>query len=263
MVANATATPALTPSPGRFWVTRAAFGILLWMVIVALEFAYYFPLVSVRGELGLDSFVSLLMTWGGECVLLALAVGFVEYRMKPRELRAWELALTVAAGAFSAALVWNVFTDYVLRDQLGLKLFVDHVGQPVPWVGRVFYHGWLLFFFGGLGAAVHASLRRRARMVAVLRAAELARATSQQRLAEVTLGSLEAKVDPDSLFSTLTRLEGLYETDPAAADRLLDEVITRLRSAVAGIRDSAAEARGAPIRIEPQPALTAVQEQAF
>lgn len=242
-------------------MTRAGLGILLWMVIVALEYAYYFPLVSVRGELGLDSLVSLLMTWGGECILLALAVGIVEYRMKPRELRAWELALTVAAGAFAGALIWNVFTDYILRDQLGLKLFVDHVGQPVQWVGRVFYHGWLLFFFGGLGAAVHASLRRRARMLAVLRAAELARATSQQRLAEVTLGSLEARVDPDLLFSTLTRLEELYETDPAAADRLLDEVVTRLRSAVAGIRDSAAEARGAPIRIEPRPTLTVVQEQ--
>jgi len=243
-------------------MTRAGLGILLWMVIVALEYAYYFPLVSVRGELGLDSLASLLMTWGGECVLLALAVGIVEYRMRPRELRAWELALTVAAGAFAGALIWNVFTDYILRDQLGFKLFVDHVGQPVQWVGRVFYHGWLLFFFGGLGAAVHASLRRRARMLAALRAAELVRATSQQRLAEVTLDSLEAKVDPDLLFSTLTRLEGLYETDPAAADRLLDEVITRLRSAVSEIRTSAAETWDAATHIELRPTPTVAQEHA-
>jgi hypothetical protein len=236
MVANATATPALTPSPGAFWVTRAAFGILLWIVIVALEFAYYFPLVSVRGELGLDSFVSLLMTWGGECVLLALAVGLVEHRMKPRELRAWELALTVAAGAFSTALVWNVFTDFVVRDQLGLKLFVDHVGQPVPWVGRVFYHGWMMFFFGGLAVAVHASLRRRARVLAALRAAELGRATSQQRLAEVTLGSLQARIDPEYVFRTLSKLEVLYESDPPEADRLLQELIAFLRSALADIR---------------------------
>lgn len=49
------ATPAAPGSPGRFWATRAAFGILLCAVIVVLEFAYYFPLVSVQGELGLDS----------------------------------------------------------------------------------------------------------------------------------------------------------------------------------------------------------------
>jgi hypothetical protein len=259
---SAAAVPVVTVSPGRFWATRAGFGIVLCAVIVALEFAYYFPLVSVRGELGLDSLVSLLMTWGGECILLALIVGAVERWMSPRELRAWELAVIVAAGSFAAALIWNVFGDFVLRDRLGLKLFVDHVGQPVAWGARVFYHSWLMFFFGGLAAAVHASLRRRARMLAALRAAELARAASQQQLAEVTLGSLRARIDPDFLFSTLTRLEGLYETDFAAADRLLDEVITRLRSAVSEIRATAAETGGATIRIEPRAAATVAQEQA-
>jgi len=237
---NALPTQPAAEVPRRFWVTRAGMGIALCVVIVTLEFAYYYPLVSVRGELGLGSFVSLLTTWGGECVLLALAVGVVEYRVKPRELRVWELALAVAAGAFGAALVWNVFGDFILRDRLGLKLFVDHVGQPVAWVGRVFYHGWLLFFFGGLAAAAYASLRRRARMLGALRVAELSRATSQQRLAEATLGSLRARVDPEFVFETLSKLEALYEADPSGADRLLEELIAFLRSALADIQASSA-----------------------
>ena len=235
---SAAATPALTQSPGRFWATQGAIGILLCAVIVSLEFAYYFPLVSVRGELGLNSFVSLLLTWGGECMLFALVVGIVEYRTSPRELRAWELALTAATSAFGAALIWNLFTDTVLRNQLGLKLFVDHVGQPVGWVGSFLYHGWLLFFFGGLAVAVRASQKRRTRMLAALRAAELGRARLQQRLAEVTLGSLRSRIDPEFFLGTLKRLEQLYEADPSGADRLLEELIVFLRAAVADIQSA-------------------------
>jgi hypothetical protein len=201
------------------------------------------------------------MTWGGECLLLGLAVGVAEYGVYPRELRGWELALTVTLGAFAGALVWNVFADLVLRDQLGLKLFVDHAGQPVAWIGRVFYHGWLILFFGGLAAAVYASSCRRRRMYAALRSAELAQAESQRRLAEIRLGTLREKIDPDFLFHTLTTLERLYETDPAAADRLLDELIVHLRGAVAGVRASlAGEQPGAPV--VPKPATHFVREQA-
>ena len=227
----------------RFWMIRVGYGLLLTLVISALEFAYYFPLVSKLDELGLSSLHSLLMTWGGECVLFALTVGVVESLASPRELRAWELALTAVAGAFGAALAWNIFCDYVLRDQLGIMLFVDHVGQPVPWFGRVFYHGWMMSFFGGLAVAVHASLRRRARMLAALRAAELGRATSQQRLAEVTLGSLQARIDPEFVFRTLSKLEVLYESDPTDADRLLQELIAFLRSALTDIHSSGPLAR--------------------
>ena len=236
---SATTAPAGIQSPGRFWLTRAGFGILLCAVIVSLEFAYYFPLVSLRRELGLDSLASLLMTWGGECMLFALAVGIVEYRTSPREPRAWELALTVTASAFAAALIWNLFTDTVLRDQLGLQLFVDHIGQPVKWVGSFLYHGWMLFFFGGFATAVHASLRRRARMLASLQAAELGRAISQQRLADERLASLQTRVDPNFLLQKLNQLEQSYEADPDAADRLLDELIVLLRRALADIRASA------------------------
>lgn len=67
------------------------------------------------------------------------------------------------------------------------------------------------------------------------------------------LGSLQEKIDPDFLFATLTGLEELYETDPAAADRLLDEAISHLRSAVAGVRASVAAQQRAspPILLEP------------
>ena len=145
--------------------------------------------------------------------------------------------------AVASVLIWQAFTLFVLRDELGIELFRDDLGVPVIWIRGVFYHGWLLLFFGGLGAAVYASRQRRARIMSALHAAQLDRATSQQRLAEARLASLRGRVDPDFLLQKLSGLEHSYEADPDAADRLLDELILFLRRAVTEIR---ASARAAP-----------------
>jgi LytS/YehU family sensor histidine kinase len=84
-------------------------------------------------------------------------------------------------------------------------------------------------------------------MLFALRAAELRRAETQQRLAEAKLAALHARVDPDHLLHTLTRLAQTYEIDPTSADRLLDELIAFLRGALAEIR---AAAKGANSTME-------------
>jgi hypothetical protein len=213
----------------RFWLVRVGWGVLLGSAIATLEFAYYFPRVSAPYEMGLYSFASLLLGWCGDGILFALTVGLVERSVRPAELRGWQLALAVVAGAIGGVLIWQLFTHLLLRERFGVWLFMDHVGQPSTWKGAVVYRAWVMLFFGGLAAAVYASQRRRARMLAALGAAELGRASSQQRLAEATLASLQARIDPDLLFRTLTRMERLYETDAAAADRLLDELVAFLR----------------------------------
>jgi LytS/YehU family sensor histidine kinase len=117
-----------------------------------------------------------------------------------------------------------------------MRPFRDHLGQPGHWTGAALYHAWLMLFFGGLSAAVGASQRVRARMLTALRSAQLGRATSQRRLAEAGLASLEERVAPDYLYDTLSRLERLYEVDPPAADRLLEELIDFLRKALAPMK---------------------------
>lgn len=235
----------------RFWMTRLAYGFVLGVAIATLDFAHYFPLTAAPNNVGFLAFVSMLLEWCGEGILLALTVGLAERWMSPRELRAWQLVLAVVVGAVAAVLTWQAFTLIVLREGLGIRLFRDHLGTPVIWIGGVFYHSWLMLFFGGLAAAVYASRRRRARMLAALLAAKLGRATSQQRLAEARLASLQARIDPDYIFHTLTNLGRLYEADPAAADRLLNELIAFLRDALADMRATAASA--APII--PKPAM--------
>ena len=221
-----------------FWAARAAYGLGLGAMVAVLEFAHYFPLVTEGSGIGLKALALLLGEWCGEFVVLSLVLGFVQYRVSPREARASELALAVVIGAFGGALIWYASMNFLLRDQLGLGLFVDQVGQPVEPAGRILYHAWLMLFFGGLAVAVEASQRRSMRMLAALRAAELARAGSQQRLAEITLGSLRARIDPEFVFQSLSKLEALYEADHPAADRLLEELIAFLRSALTDIQAS-------------------------
>jgi len=227
---------ARNPWGARFWVTRAAHGFIAGAAIAAFDFLYYFQLVSAPNEFGFALFASSLVVWCGECILFALALGLAERLASPGELRAWQLALALAGGVSASVIAWHAFCVFVLRDQLGMRLFRDHVGQPENLLGGALYHVWVLLFFGGLIAAVGAAQRRRTRMLAALRSAELERATSQQRLAQTRLAALEARVDPDQLYHTLTRLERLYEDDPPAADRLLDELITFLRNALAEAR---------------------------
>lgn len=227
--------PSMPATPERFWLTRLAYGVTLGVAIAALDFAHYFP-ISTPDTVGPVSFAAMLIEWCGEGVLLAVIVGGVERWRNFREFSAWQLALVVVSGALAAVLTWQAFAVIVLRDGLGVLLFRDYLGAPVNWIGGVFYHGWLMLFFGGLAAAVHVSQRRRARMLAALYAAELGRATSQQRLAEARLSSLQARVEPDYLLQTLTRLQRSYETDTQEADRLLDELIAFLRGALADVR---------------------------
>jgi len=254
-VTNAAFTQAVvapqTATGARFWATRILHGFLLGGAIATLQtggassgwtidFVHYFPVVSAPDEIGLSSFVSSLLVWCGEGILLALGVGLAQRWVRPLELRAWQLALTVVVGAVAAVLIWQAFTLVVLRDALGVRLVRDHVGTSVIWIEGVLYHSWLMLFFGGLAMAVYGSQCWRARRLAELREAELGTARSQQRLSEARLVSLEKIVDPDYMFQTLIRLEQLYEADPAAAGRLLDELIAFLRSGLADIGVSSA-----------------------
>lgn len=226
--------------PLRFLASRAGYGLFLGASIALLEFAYYFPLVSGPNTLGVLLLSSLLVSWCGEGVLLAVTVGLFELRQSLRPLGARQLALAAMVGSIGGVLAWQTIVHWVLRDQFGMWLVRDFVGQPVNMAGIAIYHVWLMLLFGGLAVAMYASRQRHARMLAILRATELSRETSQRRLADANLAALQARIDPAFIFQTLTKLEELYEADPAAADRLLEELIVFLRAAVADIRTAGA-----------------------
>lgn len=226
--------------PLRFLASHAGYGLLLGASIALLEFAYYYPLVSAPDTLGVLLLFSLLVSWSGEGVLLAVTVALFELRQSLRPLGARQLALAAMVGSIGGVLAWQAIVHWVLRDQFGMWVVRDFIGQPVNMAGIALYHVWLMLLFGGLAMAVYSSRQRHARMLAILRATELSRETSQRRLADAKLAALQARVDPEFVFQTLTKLEQLYEADPAAADRLLEELIVFLRAALADIRTAEA-----------------------
>ena len=229
--------------PLRFLASHAGYGLLLGASIALLEFAYYYPLVSAPDKLGVFLLFSLLVSWCGEGVLLAVTVALFELRQSRQSLRplgARQLALAAMVGSIGGVLAWQAIVHWVLREQFGMWVLRDFVGQPVNMVGIALYHVWLMLLFGGLAVAVYASHQRHARMLAILRAAELSRETSQRRLADAKLAALQSRIDPEFVFQTLTKLEQLYEADPPAADRLLEELIVFLRAALADIRGAGA-----------------------
>jgi hypothetical protein len=240
-----TASPTAAPrasnrvSPSRFWLAYLGGGVALGAAISTLNFAYYFPLTASVDSVGFLSFLSLMTEWCGESTLLALIVGATQRCIGPRDFRNRELALTVALGAILAVVCWQVFTLLVLREALGIRLLRDYMGMPVIWIGGVFYHAWMMLFFGGLAAAVYASRQRRARMLRALHEAQLRRASAQHRYAQATLAVLQAQLDPDHLVRSLMLLEQAYDGDSGKADELLDELISFLRKALANIRASA------------------------
>ena len=179
--------PGDTGGPLRVLASHAGYGLLLGASIALLEFAYYYPLVSAPDKLGAFLLFSLLVSWCGEGVLLAVTVALFELRQSRQSLRplgARQLALAAMVGSIGGVLAWQAIVHWVLRDQFGMWVLRDFVGQPVNMAGIALYHVWLMLLFGGLAVAVYSSRQRHARMLAILRAAEISRETSQRRLAD-------------------------------------------------------------------------------
>lgn len=223
-------------SAGRFWATRAGLGLLFGIAITTLEFAYYIPLAPVSDREVLVPFLSLMLVYTSECLVVTLAVAAIDRCLRPRELRAWGLVLAVLAGVVLCVPMCRAFFPLVLRDHLGMRLFADYMGQQAIGIASTLYHAWILLFFGGLGAVVCASLRSRARILAALRAVELRNALSRRRLAQASLAAFQERVDPERLLRELARLEQCYADDPVAADRVLEELVEFLRAGMAQAR---------------------------
>jgi hypothetical protein len=92
-----------------------------------------------------------------------------------------------------------------------------------------------------IGALFAASVtmyrRERLRNEALLQT-EIAQAQLGQQLDEARLQALLAQIEPHFLFNTLANVRGLYQSDPAAAKRMLENLRRYLTVALPRMRDS-------------------------
>jgi hypothetical protein len=74
--------------------------------------------------------------------------------------------------------------------------------------------------------------RRDRRAAKALHEAEVARTDLQRRTLEAQLHTMQARVEPSFLFDTLGDIGELYDREPAAGERILNELIDYLRAAL-------------------------------
>jgi hypothetical protein len=139
--------------------------------------------------------------------------------------------------------VWRAFVVALLGAslaaplaQLGLDAGL-RIADPAPALQR-----FLLSFFGvgiqwGTVLLVYLNRQSGRRILAGVRAGELARLQAERRLIASRLASAETEVEPQAVRHRLERLRDLYAAGSAAADGELERLITELRdSAARGLR---------------------------
>jgi hypothetical protein len=94
------------------------------------------------------------------------------------------------------------------------------------------------FVVCGLAAFSYYYRRRALQRVNALQAEQLRRAELARRTFEARLQAMQARVEPQFLFNTLSHVERLYEVNTTMADRMLDDLIVYLRAALPQLRET-------------------------
>ncbi|MFO1312335.1 MAG: histidine kinase [Burkholderiales bacterium] len=141
--------------------------------------------------------------------------------------RARSVALVAAATA-SAALAVVIGTLFMMTTGLW--------SPPWPWSVV-----WWFNFGSTAMICIGAALIEDHRMQGLARSAALRDARQRaadvvRRTADVRLQAARARVEPRFLFDALSAVERVYDTDPAAGSRLLDDLVTYLRAIVPDLR---------------------------
>jgi sensor histidine kinase YesM len=104
-------------------------------------------------------------------------------------------------------------------------------------LGWWFFGTWPRYaLLGFLFTAVFVYYRRREEHEAATRQAELDRARSDAQMDEARLQMLQAQIEPHFLFNTLANVRRLYQTDPAAAESMLENLMRYLAVALPQMR---------------------------
>jgi len=99
--------------------------------------------------------------------------------------------------------------------------------------------GFEYLIWGSIIVWIYVNRRDALRAAARLNSAQVQRAETQRRTLESRLQALQARVEPQFLFSSLTQVHDLYESDPAKGRQVLGNLIAYLRGALPRLREAA------------------------
>lgn len=151
---------------------------------------------------------------------------------------AWLVVAVAAAAvyvAFSAG-AWEVVSSRpgawpTMEQSAAFWLATPAVRGPL-----LVYHTWTNLFFGGLLALTLAFDLRTERVRNSLHFATVARSQAALLAGRARFEKVRARVDPSLLIDTLADVRQRFDVQPAAAERLLDALVTFLRAAMPGLR---------------------------
>ena len=205
-------------------------GLVGGLLIASVEFAALRDSVSSSLLAQLTWLLRLSVHWSLGALPVGIAIGILERRSRSHPPFAPGYAIAIIVGAVAGAIVHTLYAEFV--DPISQTSHGFDIGWP-----NIFLYGvWQFVFWGSVGAILHASNLRQNRSAIALRVGELARLSTERRLAEAQLDALHAQIEPEFVLSTLSAVERLYERDPAAADRVLDALIQFLREATPLLR---------------------------
>ena len=194
-------------------------------VLFATLRGFYLVLYYVGGQAMLPKLPGLLLV--GACLVLAVVIADAYVRRGARPITAY------GAAVFTSAIVGAV-VQWHLTLALGGQ---NHFGPEVPLAVRrteMLFTSILQMVHSGFAVAAYLQWRERDAMSRRLQANELRRAQDERHVQQTQLRALQARVEPELLFAALQRVGELADTDPARADRLLDDVIALLRILMPG-----------------------------
>jgi hypothetical protein len=200
-------------------------------VIFRIEHLHQTALGSIRFRITDDAWKAALLSQGifVGCIVLAVVAADEAVARGARRWSAYGLAVIggagIAAWAQARAIAWIGWVSVV-----GIPSYITDM-RPL----QLFFYAVLYATFG---TSVYVNLRTARLAAARLREAELARAVSRRRTLESQLQAMQARVEPQFLFNTLAHVRDLFERDPAAAGRMLDDLIAYLRAALPHLRES-------------------------
>ena len=201
---------------------------LAWSgAIIATQTAYFAESVPLRPALN----AILTMQFNGFAVLLGVLIAD---RASPLPLRRWgPYVLAVLVGVtVGSSLLW-----LVSQRLLGITSAYQTGGMPEGYDTFFFRHAVHGLVYCGLATCVYVCRRWAAHRLTALRVVQLQRSETEKRVLEARLATMQARVEPQFLWNTLSQVERLYESDAPAADRMLKELTTYLRAAIPQTRD--------------------------
>ena len=175
-----------------------------------------------------------LIVVGCQCVCLVVAIvagdEAVDRGGRRRRSYVTSVVLACLAGAFALFLI-RAPVDGVVFPYTRIEVLLYRLQNiAIAFTDELIICGLCTFVYVNLRAARQAGMRRHA--------AEIARLDASRHAQQSRLQAMQARVEPQFLFNTLTHVRALYETDAVVGGKMLDDLIAYFRAALPSLRDS-------------------------